>query len=160
MKIFVSLFLLLGAMQCFADDAPLPQTTRTSNKSINVESAIKWFYNELVYSPGRVQSQAEALTAQSRENNGGIYKAFEPQVIDWFPTETEWDAVRDTSTMQGRFLVVQPVGYGRSKHAGYDTALVAEFEAIYVTAPNKPNKLTITFLGFRDPNLLAAPKSK
>ncbi len=68
------------------------------------------------------------------------------------------------------YLVIQNVGLGRSKEVEYDTALVAEFEAVVEISTaevdrkheNRPLKvlsthLVLRFLGFRNASLSAAP---
>ena len=158
---------------CVAADIPKRITKSSKKKPLDVKAEIKAFYLQLTISDDKTQKQVESLTAKAQGDYGGIYHAYEPQVIEWFPRESNWDAWQGSSDMTGRFLVIQPVGYGRSKHAGYDTALIAEFEAVSETTSTKldpkhedhearflSSKLTITFLGFRDPDLSPTAKSK
>lgn len=126
--------------------------TKTSTKKINVEEEIKLFYITLVSAEGEVRNQAQALSTKTREDNGS-YHEFDVQIVDWFPAESSWNVDEGISDMTGRFLAIQPIGTGRGRYASYETALVAEFEAIHVITP-KNSRLTIKFLGFRNPNLL------
>ena len=169
MKALITLLLCVTALAHAADKPK--QISKASKKRLDVEAEVKAFYAQLTDTDSETRKQVDALTAKAREDYGGIYYASPPKVVEWFPTESNWDAMRG-SDMTGRFLVIQPIGYGRSKHAGSDTALVAEFEAVYESVskpdPKHPdeagtlvsNKLTITFLGFRDPDLKTIKKPK
>ncbi len=169
MKTLITILICFTAL-AHADDKP-KEISKASTKRLDVEAEVKNFYLQLTETDPETRKQVEALTARAREDYGSIYYASPPKVAEWFPTESNWDARRG-SDMTGRFLVIQPIGYGRSKHAGSDTALIAEFEAVYESVtkldPKHPdgavilvsNKLTITFLGFRDPDLTAIAKPK
>ncbi len=169
MKITVTCLLLVGLVSsCLADDA-LKQVTKISKGPLNVEAEIKAYYLQLTTGDTDVQKQVQTLTAKSQDQNGGIYHAYEPHVVEWFPTESNWDVGKGASDMTGRFLVIQNVGYGRGKRAGYDTALMAEFEAVEESTSTKLDprhesrtpkvlsaKLTLRFLGFRNASLSPA----
>jgi len=150
---------------------PLKTINKTSEKRINIESEVKAFYCQLTDNDPEIKNQIELLTDKTREEHGGIYHEFPLAIVKWFPSKEQWD-VSKGSEIVAHYLVIQPIGYGRSKHAGVDSVLITEFEVDYnsVTAldENKPTKeeklisntLTITFLGFRDPSLTALPPKK
>ncbi len=141
-------------------DSP-KQVTKSSRKSFKVKDEIKEFYLHLLDGDAAVKKDFESLTASSRETNGGIFSVSDPQIVEWFPSENNWDVSKGFDSDE-RYLVVQPVGYGRGKHAGNDSAVVSEFEVV-CEGKMKPNakdpdrgdpqiisnKITITFLGFR-----------
>ena len=173
MKTTLLTLVLAGfATAAFATDAP-KQTTKTSHKPLDIGTEVKAFYVQLTKSDPDIQKQVEVLTAKTRDAEAGLYFPFEPRAVEWFPNERSWDVWKGTSDISGRFLVIQLIGYGRSKYAGYNTALVAEFSIEYESTSSKldpkhedrkprliSNELKITFLGFRSPDLRPALKPK
>jgi hypothetical protein len=163
----ISVILLAIAALGVAADAP-KQVTKSSSKQLNVKAEIKAFYLHLVALDPNIRKQVEVLTEKTQEANGGTYLGLGPnaQVVEWFPMESYWDVRTGLSEMTARFLVIQPVGGGGHHREGYDMALVAEFEAVSKATSTKidpkhedreprvlSDELTITFLGFRDPQL-------
>jgi hypothetical protein len=158
---------------CIAADAPKQVTKSSKKKQLDAEAEVKAFYLQLTTADAEIKKQIEALTAKTQEDAGGLYHVFDPHVVEWFPSESSWDVGTGLSNSTGRYLVIQPIGYGRGKHAGNDMALVAEFEVESETVSTKIDPkheeraahflsctLTITFLGFRDPTLTPAAKPK
>ena len=82
----------------------------TSARPFNVEAEVKAFYLHLLDSDVAFKKQFEALTADSRETNGGIFFAFEPHVVEWLPCESNWNVAEDSIATED-CLVIQPVGY-------------------------------------------------
>jgi hypothetical protein len=166
-----SIIILSIAALGVAANAP-KQVTKSSKKKLNVESEIKAFYLQLTDSDPDIRKQVESLVEKSVD---GFYLRFpsDAQVVKWFPMESDWNVYTGLSESTARFLVIQPVTQGGHHHDSYEMALVAEFEAVSKTTTTKigpkqedreprilSNELTITFLGFRDPEIspVAQPK--
>ena len=136
-------------------------STRTYDDESNAANEIKAFYLHLLESDKNIKQQFESLTKKWRDEHGGIFHAYDPQVIDWFPSEESWNAPEEFKT-DGNYLVIQPIGYGRGRHAGYETVIVSEFnvidsgKAIQDNSRKSPEDeristtMTISFLGFRN----------
>ena len=92
-----------------------------------------------------------------REDYGPHFLASDPQVVEWFPSEDYWNAPFEFQT-NASYLVIQPIGYGRSRHAGSDRVIVSEFNVTdsgnvipreNLNDERMSTTMTITFLGFR-----------
>lgn len=146
-------------------------STRTYGDESNSVKEIKAFYLHLLESDQNIKQQFESLTEQLRDEYGGIFHVYEPQVIDWFPNEQTWNAPEEFKT-EGNYLVIQPIGYGRGRRAGYETVIISEFhvndsgQSIPENSKKDTNDdrmsttMTITFLGFRKLQLLPLDPSK
>ena len=166
-----TLFLLLSILiPHFATAAdPGRQMTKTSTtKEFDPPKEIKAFYLRLLEKDPKVKKQFESLTSDSTEANGGIARNFDPQVVEWFPSESHWGAASGFD-LDEVYLVLQPVGFGRGRATGRDTVIASLFHVI-ITGKTKyddaaegagvsptliTNKITITFLGFQDIELKA-----
>ena len=127
----------------------------------NAASEIKAFYLQLLESDENTKIQFEHLTKKVSDEYGGIFHTYDPQVIEWFPSENSWNAPEEFD-WNGNYLVIQPIGYGRGRRSGYETAIVSEFnvvdsgKAIQENSGTNPadermsTTMTITFLGFRN----------
>jgi hypothetical protein len=146
-------------------------STRTYGDESNSVKEIKAFYLHLLETDENIKQQFEALTKELRDEYGGIFHAYDPQVIDWFPSEQSWNAPEEFKT-DGNYLVIQPIGYGRGRRAGYETMIISEFHVIdcgktipenSIKDPNDERMSTtmkITFLGFRKLQLRPIEPSK
>lgn len=169
MKSLITLLLCVVTFAQAADE--LKEISKASKKPFDVEAEVEAFYVLLTDTDPKIREQVEVLTTKARADYGGIYHAFAPKVIEWIPSESNWDVMKG-SDMTGQYLVIQRIGYGRGKHAGADMALVAEFSVVYESVtkpdpkhPDEPgvfdsNKITITFRGFREPELSPTKKAQ
>jgi hypothetical protein len=127
----------------------------------NAASEIEAFYLQLLESDENTKIQFEYLTKKVSDEYGGIFHTYDPQVIEWFPSENSWNAPEEFD-WNGNYLVIQPIGYGRGRRSGYETVIVSEFnvvdsgKAIQENSGTNPTDermsttMTITFLGFRN----------
>ena len=146
-------------------------STRTyDGNSWDIANEIKAFYLQLLESNENIKSQYDSLTQRSRDENGGIFHTFEPQVVEWIPSEQSWNAMEEFKSV-GNYLVIQPIGYGRSRRAGYDAVIISEFsvndsgtviEESRKDLGRDPMSTTtkITFLGFRNLQISPANQKK
>jgi len=154
--------LLVSCTVSLAANGAVAQITKTSTKEFDIPKEIKAFYSSLLDGNAEVKHQFEAATQASREDNGGTFHVFEPQVIDWFPSEDHWNVSKGFDC-DDHYLVIQPIGLGRGRAETHDNAIVSEFEVIEAgktkydesdeAAGRDPtlisNTITIKFLGFR-----------
>jgi hypothetical protein len=136
-------------------------STRTYNDESNAGKEIKAYYLHLLESDVNIKKQYESLTMKVSDEYGGIFHTYDPQVIEWFPSENSWNAP-EVFDWNGNYLVIQPIGYGRGRRSGYETVIVSEFNVIDSgkaiqedSGANPANErmsttMTITFLGFRN----------
>jgi hypothetical protein len=144
------LLICFTATGLFAGEKPT-QTTVTPDAPADLPRELITYYTHLVETDDAVQKQVARLTARSREKAGGLFKQWdEPRVVEWLPfSETR---TNEGDTVHGHYLVIQLAGRWRTKDSDADMALVSEFD---VHHDERTNKLTITFLGFRDLKLTA-----
>jgi len=145
-----------------AGDPALETTKVSTKKTFEPAKEVKAFYQHLVDSDAKVKEQFEKLTEHSRDENGGIFHAYDPQVVRWFPTEGHWNVSTGFDSDE-YYLVLQPVGFGRGRAAGNDNVIASLFHVLHTgttkydeaaeRAGAEPtlvsNKITITFLGFQ-----------
>jgi hypothetical protein len=138
-------------------------TKVSTKKRFDVSEEVKAFYRHLLESNARVKGQYESLTARIREENGTDFFAFDPQVMEGFPSESHW-RVQTGFDSDERYLVIQPIGFGHARGSHNDGAIVSLFRVrtegtttyddALAAAGAEPklisNKITITFLGFQN----------
>ena len=164
----LSLIAVFHMALCSAHGNDPLTVTKTSKKIYNLKSEVKNFYDDLLSKNTDVKRQFNLLAAESRDGNGGDFQVFDPQIVEWFPTESHWDASTGFDSDE-HYLVVQAIGFGGGRREGHDNLVISEFEVIhkgttkyddsYEKAGKDPalisNTVTIKFLGFRSPRLAA-----
>lgn len=173
MKRVTLLFAIIGfASANLAADTP-KQITKTSRKLFDIKAEVKEFYLRLLKSDSEVQQQVKSLTAEIEEKSGGVHPHHRspPYVLQWIPVEENWNVHTGIGETTARYLVIQTMGYARSRYSEDTVALIAEFEVIEKSTSTKPvpkhetdtpkilsDSITIKFLGLRDPNLVPLAK--
>jgi len=169
--ILFALLLALSAATLFAEP-PQIQTTKSSNTTeFNAVAEVKAYYLQLMKSDPCVKQQFEAVAKRSPLWGDVHSSAAEPQVVSWYPRQDEWDVGKGFYRYDQRFLVIQPIEFGRPKWLEYDFAVVSEFRVLHEGKTQidpkggersefVSNKITIQFLGFRDLNLSPVKESK
>jgi hypothetical protein len=152
----------------YGADTEQESTKSSSKKEFDAPKEIKSFYGHLLDKDTRVKKQFEVLTSRSREDAGGTFHVFDPQVIEWFPAESHWN-VSTGFDSDKVYLVIQLIGFGRGRADGDDNAVISLFRVqhtgttTYDEATERAgaspklitNTITITFLGFQNLKLTA-----
>jgi hypothetical protein len=134
-------------------------TKSSSSARLDAPTEVKAFYQKLLKTDPDVKRQFETLARKSVLYGDVHFGPGEPQVVEWFPKNDSWD--QNGFRFDQRFLVIQPLAFGRPKQEDYDLAVVSEFHVVHEGKthlhPGDPdadfvldsNKITVTFLGFR-----------
>jgi hypothetical protein len=156
-KVTVELISAFGVLSAYAD--PPTITKSSSSAKFDAPSEVKAYYQKLLQTDANAKRQFETLARKSKLYGDVHFGPSEPQVVYWFPKEDSWD--ENGFRYDQRFLVIQPLAFGRPKQEDYDLAIVSEFHVIHEGKTHlnpkdrdadfvlDSNKITITFLGFR-----------
>ena len=155
--VIASLIVTIGGV--FAADVPLRVEKSSTSQEFDAASEVKAHYVALLKGSATVKKQFDALAKQSKLYGDVHFGAGEPQV-EWHPRRDEWTAGADFQ-FDRRFLVIQPLVFGRPKWLSSEAAVVAEFRVLHSgktriaegDPDEKPQLVTNTtrveFLGFR-----------
>jgi hypothetical protein len=170
MKRVTLLFAIIGFASATLEADPPKQITKTSRKLFDIKAEVKEFYLRLLKSDSEVQKQVKSLTAGDGGDVHPLHSS-PPYVLRWIPVEENWNVGTGIGETTARYLVIQTMGYARSRYSEDTTALIAEFEVIEKSTSTKPvpkhetdtpkilsDSITIKFLGLRDPNLVPLAK--
>jgi len=122
------------------------------------------FYGELLKENSQVKRQFEELLRKSSSYGDPHFGPDDPQVVEWIP-RTERGGIEEGYSTDQHVLVVQSVSFTRPRQHDSDLVIVSEFHVTHVSKCHPvsgdegpsgldSDELTITFLGFRNLNLI------
>ena len=155
------LFLLGAASLSFAADKPIARHKTSKKERFEPKAEVAAFYHDLLEQNLTVKRQFDRLASKDESFGDVHFGPGDPQVVEWYPKASSWNAGADFND-DARFLVIQPLTFGRPRQYDYTLVVVSEFQVVHTgkTHYEHPerdadqkldtNEITITFLGFRN----------
>jgi hypothetical protein len=158
-SVYLTLILATLAATMRAGSPPQLQKSSATDR-YDAAAEVKTYYAALLETDANVKQQFDSLAKKSSLYGDVHFGPGEPQVVSWYPTQNEFTAGADFHFNE-RFLVIQPLTFGRPRLHESDSAVVSEFHVIHdgrtriddKDREKEPqlvtNTIKIEFLGFR-----------